>query len=101
MNLQRFAARAYGADAGGEIVLYRPVGCPACNGLGYRGRLAIIEFLPMTDPLRHLIMARAEAGAIEKRAIDDGMITMYEDGLIKALQGITTVEEVLRVTSET
>jgi general secretion pathway protein E len=94
MKLRRFAPA-------GEVVLYKPVGCPACGGLGYRGRLAIIEFLQMTDPLRRLIMAHEEAGTIEKLAIEEGMTTMYENGLVKALQGITTIEEVLRVTSET
>ena len=94
MKLRRFAPA-------GDIVLYKPVGCPSCGGLGYRGRLAIIEFLQMTDPLRKLIMAHEEAGAIEKLAIEEGMTTMYENGLVKALQGITTIEEVLRVTSET
>lgn len=94
MKLRRFAPA-------GDIVLYKPVGCSSCGGLGYRGRLAIIEFLQMTDPLRRLIMAHEEAGAIEKLAIEEGMTTMYENGLVKALQGITTIEEVLRVTSET
>lgn len=93
MKLRRFAPV-------GEIVLYKPVGCTSCGGLGYRGRLAIIEFLQMTDPLRKLIMAHEEAGAIQRLAIEEGMTTMYENGLIKALQGITTIEEVLRVTSE-
>jgi general secretion pathway protein E len=85
----------------GDIVLYKPVGCAACGGLGYRGRLAIIEFLQMTDPLRKLIMAHEEAGAIQRLAIAEGMTTMYENGLQKVIQGITTLEEVLRVTSET
>jgi general secretion pathway protein E len=84
----------------GDIVLYKPVGCASCGGLGYRGRLAIIEFLQMTDPLRKLIMAHEEAGAIQRLAIAEGMTTMYENGLQKVMQGITTIEEVLRVTSE-
>ncbi|MEF3076594.1 type II secretion system ATPase GspE [Methylobacter sp. Wu1] len=84
----------------GDIVLYKPVGCSACGGLGYRGRLAIIEFLLMTDPIRKLIMAHEEAGTIQKLAIEQGMVTMSDDGLQKALQGITTIEEVMRVTTE-
>ena len=94
LRLQRFAPD-------GDIVLYKPVGCPACAGMGYRGRLAIIEFLPMTDPVRKLIMAHEEAGAIQKLAIAEGMQTLYENGLVKVIQGITTLEEVMRVTSET
>jgi general secretion pathway protein E len=93
LGLRRFAPD-------GDIVLYKPVGCSACAGMGYRGRLAIIEFLPMTDPIRKLIMAHEEAGAIQKLAISEGMQTLYENGLVKVIQGITTLEEVMRVTSE-
>ncbi len=83
----------------GGITLYKPVGCSACRDMGYRGRMAIIEFLVMTDPLRKLIMAHEEAGAIQKMAIEEGMTTMFESGLIRALQGSTTIEEVMRVTT--
>jgi len=85
----------------GDIILYKPVGCTNCTGMGYRGRLAIIEFLPMTDPIRKLIMAHEEAGTIQKLAIEEGMATLYDNGLGKVIQGITTLEEVMRVTSET
>ena len=84
----------------GDITLYKPVGCAACGGMGYRGRMAIIEFLQMTDPLRKLIMAHEEAGTIQKLAVEEGMSTMFENGLTKAIQGVTTIEEVMRVTSE-
>ncbi|WP_031434567.1 type II secretion system ATPase GspE [Methylomarinum vadi] len=93
MQLQRFVE-------GDEIYLYKAVGCDACGGIGYKGRQAIIEFLPMSDPIRKLIMSHEEAGVIEQQAIREGMLTMYEDGLLKAVQGITTLEEVLRVTTE-
>ena len=93
LRLQRFAPE-------GDIILYKPVGCSACAGMGYRGRLAIIEFLPMTDPIRKLIMTHEEAGAIQKLAVAEGMQTLYENGLVKVIQGITTLEEVMRVTTE-
>jgi general secretion pathway protein E len=93
LNLRRYQPE-------GEITLFKPVGCAACGGLGYRGRMAIIEFLPMTDPLRKLIMAHEEAGEIQKLAVEEGMRTMYEDGLDKVVNGVTTLEEVLRVTTE-
>jgi general secretion pathway protein E len=93
LNLRRYQPE-------GDITLFKPVGCAACGGLGYRGRMAIIEFLPMTDPIRKLIMAHEEAGEIHKLAIEEGMRTMYEDGLDKVVNGITTLEEVLRVTTE-
>lgn len=94
MTLRRFVPE-------GDIFLYKAVGCSHCEGLGYRKRLAIIEFLPMTDAIRKLIMRREEAGAIQRLAIEEGMSTIYDNGLIKAIEGITTLEEVLRVTSET
>lgn len=84
----------------GDITLYHAVGCNACGGLGYRGRMAIIEFLVMSDGIRRLVMNHAEAGIIQKQAIDEGMMTMHDDGMQKVLQGITTLEEVLRVTTE-
>ncbi|MBK8816276.1 MAG: type II secretion system ATPase GspE [Methylococcaceae bacterium] len=93
LRLRRFAPE-------GDIILYKPVGCAACRDMGYRGRMAIIEFLQMTDPLRKLIMAHEEAGAIQKLAIEEGMTTMFENGLIRAIKGTTTIEEVMRVTSE-
>ena len=97
--VKQLRLRRYAPD--GDIILYKPVGCPACAGMGYRGRLAIIEFLPMTDPVRKLIMMHEEVGAIQKLAIAEGMQTLYENGLMKVIQGITTLEEVMRVTSET
>jgi general secretion pathway protein E len=92
MQLRRFAPD-------GDIVLYHPVGCPACSGLGYRGRVAIIEFLPMSNAISKSIMAHEDAGAIQDLAISEGMMTLYDNGLDKVMQGITTLEEVLRVTS--
>ncbi len=79
--------------------LYRPKASPD-NPSGFRGRLAIIEQLTMSDPLRRLVMQRADATDIERAARAEGMHTMYEDGLRKALAGLTTIEEVLRVTQE-
>ena len=81
------------------IRLWRP-GSSAANPTGYRGRRAIMEFLTMSDPLRRLVMQRADAGEIEKQARAEGMRTMYEDGIAKAVAGVTTLEEVLRVTQE-
>ncbi len=79
--------------------LYRPR-ASAENPSGYRGRLAIVELLTLTDPLRRLLMQRADTSEIERAARAEGMRTMYEDGLRKALAGFTTIEEVLRVTQE-
>ena len=83
-----------------EIYLYKAVGCSECGDIGYKGRQAIIEFLPMSDSIRKQIISHAESGAIQKQAIEEGMLTLYEDGILKAVEGITTLEEVLRVTTE-
>ena len=94
LQLRRFST----ADT---ISLYKPQGCSACANLGYKGRSAIIEFLPISDAIRKQIMAHEESNLIQQQAIQEGMLTMFHDGLNKALQGITTIEEVLRVTNET
>ncbi|MCU0772496.1 MAG: Flp pilus assembly complex ATPase component TadA [Verrucomicrobia bacterium] len=73
-------------------------GCEACRQLGYQGRLAIYELLVVTEALRPLILQRAPASTIAQAAIDDGMRTLRVDGWNKVRNGITTIEEVLRVT---
>ncbi|MGH8559037.1 MAG: type II secretion system ATPase GspE [Methylococcales bacterium] len=84
----------------GPVTLYTPVGCAACSGIGYLGRMAILEFLIMSDPLRRLVLAHSEANQIQDKAVEEGMETIYEDGLRKALLGLTTIEEVLRVSTD-
>ena len=86
--------------AGDEITLYRAVGCETCGGTGYRGRTMILELMPMTDRLRPLVLRRADSREIQQAAVDQGMQTMHADGLRKALAGVTTIEEVARVTSD-
>jgi len=85
---------------GGDITLYHAKGCKECAQTGYIGRISIIEMMPMTDGMRSLVMRHAIATELRAEAIREGMVTMYEDGLRKALAGTTTFEEVLRVTRE-
>jgi general secretion pathway protein E len=85
----------------GPITLWHARGCPACANTGYTGRVSILEMLPMTDALRSLVMRHATATELRAEAIAEGMLSMYDDGLRKALKGVTTFEEVLRVTRET
>jgi general secretion pathway protein E len=82
------------------LQLYRAVGCKACNHSGYRGRLVIAEVLQMSDRIRQAVLAHATAGEIHRIAVDEGMATMYRDGLRKAVDGRTTVEEVIRVAED-
>jgi general secretion pathway protein E len=78
------------------ILLHHAVGCPQCRGTGYRGRQAIAELLVPNDEIERLIFARADHSAIERAAIAGGMHSMFDAGLDAALDGITTVEEVVR-----
>jgi general secretion pathway protein E len=80
------------------IKLYKP-GSSLANPTGYFGRTTIMEFLVMSDAIRRQIMQHAGMGDLEQQARTEGMRTMFEDGLVKSLQGQTTIEEVLRVTS--
>ncbi len=82
------------------VMLYKPVPS-AATPTGYLGRTTILEFLVMSDPIRRLVMQHAGMSEIEEAARHEGMRTMYEDGLAKAVAGVTTIEEVLRVTQET
>jgi general secretion pathway protein E len=77
--------------------LYRPVGCEACGGSGFSGRIAVLELFVVDAETERLVLARAEARDIQAAA---GLTTMLEDGLVKAKAGLTTLEEVLRVTRE-
>ncbi|GAB2625577.1 type II secretion system ATPase GspE [Novilysobacter erysipheiresistens] len=83
----------------GDIFLYRPKSS-AIAPTGYQGRTTIMEFMVMNDELRRAVMRHAGMGEIEQLARDAGMRTMYEDGIVKALAGLTTIEEVLRVTED-
>jgi general secretion pathway protein E len=88
---------ALGLDAGRLEDLWRPVGCEACGFSGYRGRIAVLELLVMDEKIERLVLARAEERDIHAAA---GMRTMVDDGMVKARAGLTTLEEVMRVTRE-
>ena len=82
-----------------SYVFYRPVSTDE-NPTGYRGRTSILELLTMSDPIRRLVIKHATSGEIQDQAVREGMRTMYLDGLNKCLAGVTTLEEVLRVSQE-
>ena len=84
-----------GLMAGTELC--EPVGCERCGGTGYRGRRAIFECLDITEPVRREILAGADDVAIERAGIAGGMATLVEDGKARALEGLTSVDEVFRV----
>jgi len=78
--------------------LYQPTGCRACRGTGYTGRVGLFELLMANDEVRHLASERAGSNVIKQAAIRDGMRTLRQDGWRKAVQGVTSVDEVVRVT---
>jgi type IV pilus assembly protein PilB len=80
--------------------LWETVGCPTCNFSGFKGRIAIYEVLPFFEKLKELIFERASAAEIKKVARSEGMKTLRESGLTKVLEGVTTLEEVIRVTDK-
>jgi general secretion pathway protein E len=81
-------------------VFYRGKGCTACMNTGYRGRTGIYEVLMLDDEIRGLILSKTDANSIKNRAVEKGMTTLKQDGSAKVIKGVTTTEEVLRVTQE-
>lgn len=81
-----------------SINLYKGTGCDACDHTGYHGRMGIFEVLTVTPSINKLILQHASANEIETQAVAEGMLTMRQDGYIKALSGYTTLEEVMRLT---
>ncbi|MBC7746513.1 type II/IV secretion system protein [Pedobacter sp.] len=91
-----------GTKSGTIIRLWKPHdnGCNECGASGFKGRMGIYEVLTNTIPVQNLIVGNATSNTIQEQAIKEGMLTMQMDGLIKALRGQTSIEEILRVTRE-
>ncbi|MBI2206839.1 MAG: type II secretion system ATPase GspE [Candidatus Rokubacteria bacterium] len=92
--------QALGVHLDPGVTLYRGKGCDECRGTGYRGRFGIYELFEITEDVRSLILRRASSPEIRRHAINAGMVTLRDDGWRKACDGVTTVEEILRVTQE-
>lgn len=82
------------------VTLYKPKGCPKCNNTGYISRTGIFEALKMSETISKMVMTNSTISEINEQAQKEGMVSMQQDGFIKALEGITTIEEVLRVKNE-
>jgi len=93
LGLRKFSTKS-------DVTLYHAKGCKECGQTGFIGRVSIMEMLPMSDHLRTQVMRHATSTELRAEAIKEGMVTMYEDGMRKAMNGVTTFEEVLRVTRE-
>lgn len=83
-----------------EVKIYKGKGCAECGGFGYLGRIGIFEAMPVSNKISQLVLQHPDSVTLEKEAISEGMITMKQDGYLKVLAGLTTVEEVLRVAQE-
>jgi type II secretory ATPase GspE/PulE/Tfp pilus assembly ATPase PilB-like protein len=79
---------------------YRGKGCKVCEGTGFAGQIGLFEIMVVDDKIRSLITEELSASSIRKAAVAGGMVSMFEDGLEKVQRGLTTIDEVLRVTSE-
>ena len=99
-NIKSTLGRLLPTSVATSLKVYRPVGCPRCNQVGYIGRIGIFEVLAATDKISKQILERADVSDIEVTAISEGMVTMKQDGYLKVLSGITSMEEVLRVAQD-
>jgi type IV pilus assembly protein PilB len=80
-----------------SVTLYKAAGCLSCNNTGYRGRVGVYEFLKVSEKMQKLILNSASTSEIRNLAISEGMATLRMDGLIKVKQGLSSMEELLRV----
>lgn len=92
--------RQLGLASSVPAALYRAKGCPACAGTGFKGRTMILEFMAMNDEIRTLVMRRSDTREIAAQAVRSGMTTLFAHGLRKVQAGLTTIEEILRVTRD-
>ena len=83
---------------GGKLVAFKAVGCKKCGESGYSGRVALFEVLTMTENLENVILKEPSEAVINEEAKLQGMVTIFQDGILKSLDGVTTIEEVLHVT---
>jgi type IV pilus assembly protein PilB len=96
--VQALIAAGIPADQAPEVVCYKGAGCPKCNGTGYKGRVGFYQVMPMLEPIRELVLNGANTAEIKRESMRLGIKTMRQSGLTKVMEGVTSVEEVLRVT---
>lgn len=99
-DIKKTLGPLYSPKGGEKLLLSKGKGCQECNNTGYFGRIGIFEVLPVTEKIARLVIENTAALDIEKTAIGEGMINLKQDGCLKAVEGITTLEEVLRVAQD-
>lgn len=98
-DMKKILDKMWSVDEKG-VQFFKGNGCEECGGTGYKGRVGIFEVLPVSEKVGRLLLDRSPASEIEKIAVEEGMITMKQDGYMKVVEGVTTIEEVLRVAQE-
>jgi type IV pilus assembly protein PilB len=88
-----------GFRMGTDLEAYEPVGCGRCHGIGYRGRIGIYSVMVLSERIKEMIVGGESEADIGRQAIEEGMVTLREAGLSKVRSGVTSIEEVARVTS--
>ena len=99
-DIKKVLGPLYSLKPSEKLLLSRGKGCQECNNTGYFGRIGIFEVLPVMEKVARLVIEHSSALDIEKTAVEEGMITLKQDGYLKAVEGITTLEEVLRVAQD-
>ncbi len=99
-NIKAVLGKILPNSAGNSLKLYKGKGCSFCGNTGYLGRVGIYEVLSISEEISKLILEHASSGTIEQAAVAAGMVTMKQDGYLKILEGVTTMEEVLRVAQD-
>lgn len=99
-DIKKVLGKLFPENLSGKLMLSKGKGCTECNNTGYFGRIGIFEVLPVSEKVARLIIERVAALDIEKIAVEEGMITLKQDGYLKTIEGITTLEEVLRVAQD-
>ncbi len=80
-----------------NIKIFKGKGCPKCSNSGYKGRIGIYELLPMSDTIGHLTLENSPVSKLQEQAVEEGMLLLLQDGFIRVIEGLTTLEEVMRV----
>jgi len=101
INPDELEAMGFSKDEIPDLKIYKPKGCPACKGTGYKGRLGLYELMEVTDEVAKAINANVPEDQLRKTAIQEGMATLRDAGLTKIKEGITSVEEILKRTTIT